>query len=158
MASISGNFNFPSDKGIPARPKIDIASPGADFSTDPKEEFVMGGSGFATPMVTGLVASLLAENPSLTPGEVKDILVRRAKDGVVDSKAAIEAATGISSSPITLTMGMDEASGIGAINSSQGGDNGHGLTGLNSLNSVVSSGRFSGLKGDYGPGNGFGFK
>lgn len=158
MASISGNFNFPSDKGIPAKPKLDIGNLGAEIAADPKEEFVtMSGTGLASASVTGLVAAMLAENPTLPPAEVKDILIQTAKNGVVDPKAALEVAAG-RSVPTTLLMSTDEVAGLGAITSNRGGDDGHGLTGLNSLGSVVASGRFSGLKGDYGPGNGFGFK
>lgn len=154
MASISGNFNFPSDKGIPAKPKVDIGALGGELSTDPKEEFVtLSGTGFASASVAGLAAAIRAENPSLPPAEVKDILIQTSKEGVVDPKAALEAASA-RAVPTTLLMSAEE---VGAIGSNKGGDDGHGLTGLNSLGSVVATGRFSGLKGDYGPGNGFGF-
>ena len=51
---------------------------------------------------------------------------------------------------------MDEATGVGIIGDSQKADAGHGLTGLNSINSVVSSGKFEGLNGSYGAARPFG--
>lgn len=148
MASISGNFNFPSDKGIPAKPKAIPAS--QETPALPTESVTLGGSGFAAPMVAGMAAQIVAENPSLTPAEVKEILVDTAKAGIVGGIASSLP----QASRVPTTLSMDETSGIGAIGLSQGSEEGHGLTGLNSLASVVAEGRFQGLNGSYGPGNG----
>ena len=139
----SGNINFPQTPKNSGAKSVPQKAPDAAISGDIVQ---LTGTGFAAPVVAGLVAGIAQANPDLSPAEIKDLIVKTADNGVVNLKAALAAAT--QRSPIR--MSMDETSGIGAIGDSKKSNDGHGLTGLNSINSVVSSGRFEGLNGSYG--------
>ena len=146
----SNNFNAPKlVKNFGANP----APSAPQEQAPPSDQVQLSGTGFAAPRVAGLAAQILQVSPDITPAEMKQLLISTSKDGVVSPEAALTAA--LNRSPVNLSM--DETSGIGPIGDSQKADNGHGLTGLNSLNSVVSSGKFEGLNGSYGAGRNFGF-
>lgn len=144
MAGISGNFNFPSDKGFSTRSKVSQAGEKAAEVVGDSVHLV--GTGMASPMVAGLVASMASANPELKPAEIKELLKSTSDHGVINPQAAMQAA--VNRSPMTLSM--DEAYGISAVGDSQRAAKGDGLTGLNSIASVVSSGRFEGLNASYG--------
>jgi subtilisin family serine protease len=61
--------------------KVDIAAPGENiYSTLPNGKFgYMSGTSQATAFVTGVAALLLAQNPSLTPPELKKIILESAE-------------------------------------------------------------------------------
>lgn len=151
MASISGNFQFPSDKGIPIRPQTSVTP---KQESNPNDLVTL--SGTASPSVAGLAAQMLGSNPDLKPADVKEILQSTSEGGVVNARAALEEAV---ARRVPTTLMMEDAHGVSAVGSPKASDEGLGLTGLNSLASVVSSGRFEGLNGSYGPGKGlFGLK
>ncbi len=86
---------------------VDVAAPGVEIvSTAPGNKFnTFSGTSMAAPHVTALVALLLQSNPSLTPGEIKTVLEKTARDlgpvgrdkdsgsGVVDACGAFQRAT-----------------------------------------------------------------
>ena len=98
----SNSFNNPtywSDYGT----YKDITAPGnLILSTMPGDDYdYMSGTSMASPVVAGVVALMLDANPSLTPAEVYNILCASTSAtsfddklayGVVDAKAAVEAA------------------------------------------------------------------
>ena len=135
MASISGNFNFPSDKGIPSRPRA--AAPQAE--TAPDDLVTLSGSNTVAPRGEDTVSRA-------TSGEPTQAREKAAPAPSGSSPSSVRRA------PATLMM--DDVQGIAGINLSQSSNEGHGLTGLNTLSSVVASGRFEGLNGSYGPGHG----
>lgn len=65
---------------------LDVVAPGQDIAvlTLGTETYASYGSGtsFASPMAAGLAALLLAKNPSLSAGELRDIIDATADDGV----------------------------------------------------------------------------
>jgi subtilisin family serine protease len=149
MASgISGNFNFPNQ---PKNYGINTV-PAAASEKLPDDSVQLTGTGFAAPMVAGLAAQMACANPDLSPAEIKSLLTSTSTEGVVNPEAALKAA--LNRSPVHLSM--DETSGVGLIQDSLKADNGHGLTGLNTISSVVSTGRFEGLNGSYGENRLFG--
>jgi subtilisin family serine protease len=146
MASgIPGNMNLPKLHTNFGAKSVQIAAPGLQESQPQGDVFKLTSSDMAAPVVSGVVAQMLTANPDLTPQDIKTILLDSAKDGVVDNKAALQAS--VNHAPVHLSM--EEVSGVGLINSSFSSDQGLGLTGLNSLSSVVASGRFEGLGGAY---------
>ncbi len=84
--------------------KPDLVSPGQNItSLKPGGGYTtMSGTSMATPVAAGLVADMLEANPSLTPDEVKEILMSTAEDrgldpnmqgaGYIDGEKAIEKA------------------------------------------------------------------
>jgi hypothetical protein len=147
MASgIPGNINFPQLPKNYGAKSPQILSPGTSVSKPQGDSFNFSNSDMATPVVSGLVAQMLSANPDLSAQDVKTILLDTAKDGQVDAKAAM--AAGVNHAPVHLSM--EEVHGVGLINGSLKSDQGHGLTGLNSIASVVASGKFEGLNGPYG--------
>ncbi len=145
----SNNFNVPKQFKTAGSGSVPNTSSEHKPSGDAVE---LTGTGFATAQVSGLAALVAQANPNLTPAEMKEVLVEASKGGTLDAAAALEAAR--KRAPIHLSM--DEATGVGIIGDSQKADAGHGLTGLNSINSVVSSGKFEGLNGSYGAARPFG--
>jgi len=104
----SNSFNNPtywSDYGT----YKDITAPGnLILSTIPGDDYdYMSGTSMASPVVAGVVALMLDANPSLTPAEVYNILCASTSAtsfddklayGIVDAKAAVEAAYAASDS------------------------------------------------------------
>ncbi len=151
MASgIPGGSNFNTSKVSNYGAKSVPVTP--DDSKPVSDSVQLTGSGFATARVTGLAALIADVSPGITPSEMKEVLINTAKDGVLDAPAAQAAAA--KRAPVHLSM--DEVGGIGSIGDSQQSDKGHGLTGLNSLSSVVATGKFEGLNGSYGADRPFG--
>jgi subtilisin family serine protease len=86
------------------RRKPDVVVQGTDVPAawDDGRYARVGGTSFASPQVTGIVAQMLQVNPALAPTEVRALLRRTASRagapdnemgwGIVDAKAAIEAA------------------------------------------------------------------
>ena len=67
---------------------VDIFAPGEDvlsasYSSDTGFVF-MNGTSMATPIVSGVVAMLLEEDPSLTPQQVKDKLIMQSTKNILD--------------------------------------------------------------------------
>jgi subtilisin family serine protease len=82
-------------------PNSPLASPGSS------SWFVgEGGTSNAAPQVAGVIALLLQRNPSLTPAQVKDALLKSAKD--IDK--------GTTSTLDTASAGVDLATGFGLVN------------------------------------------
>lgn len=63
-------------------PTLDFVAAGEDVETMSINNSIkiVNGTSFAAPQVTGLIALILSQNPLLTPKEVKDILIKSAKD------------------------------------------------------------------------------
>ena len=63
---------------------VDISAPGVNIlSTTPGNLYgYLSGTSMATPHVAGVAALILSMNPSLTPTDVQDLLLRYAEDGV----------------------------------------------------------------------------
>lgn len=83
----------------------DISAPGQNIlSTVPEDKYdTESGTSMAAPVVSGICALLLDANPSLTPGQVRNIICATAKEndvitrnnmgyGTVDAEAAVKAA------------------------------------------------------------------
>lgn len=62
--------------------KPDLVAPGTRITASGVHRVytTMTGSSMATPMVTGAVAQILQKQPSLTPDEIKQLLIRNARD------------------------------------------------------------------------------
>ncbi|PAB56894.1 S8 family peptidase [Anaeromicrobium sediminis] len=87
---------------------VDIAAPGVKIlSTVPNGGYeAWDGTSMATPVVTGVVAMLMTENPDIDINEIKDILSKSSKDimqsgidpftgtGLIDAQRAFELLTG----------------------------------------------------------------
>lgn len=100
--SNKGVLSFFSNVGVKS---VDVAAPGSDiFSTVPGNDYAnMSGTSMATPTTVGVAAEVLAHNPSLSPLELKKVLmdsVTKVKSfegkvltaGRVDLKTALELA------------------------------------------------------------------
>jgi subtilisin family serine protease len=74
-------------------PEMNLLAPGSHIvSTDVGGGFgVCSGTSMAVPFVTGTVAMMLALDPSLTPSEVRDILINTAIEGELNLAGALEA-------------------------------------------------------------------
>jgi subtilisin family serine protease len=75
---------------------------GLDYQSNSQYGFYWGGTSQATPHVCGLTALLLAQNPELTPAQIKTLLQSTAEDQVGD--------------PAEDTPGWDQYYGYGRIN------------------------------------------
>lgn len=75
---------------------------GLDYQSNTNYGSYWGGTSQATPLVCGLVSLLLAQNPELTPAQIKDLLQSTAEDRVGD--------------PTEDTPGWDQYYGYGRIN------------------------------------------
>ncbi|MCL5942779.1 MAG: S8 family serine peptidase [Actinobacteria bacterium] len=100
---------------------LDVVAPGTDILTWSATREVIGlrrvgGTSFAAPLVTGVVALMLSQNPALSPGQVEAILRGSADDlgpagrddqygyGLLDAEKAVRlAAAGDSTPPQTTT-------------------------------------------------------
>jgi subtilisin family serine protease len=86
--------------------EIDVVAPGnyiAALSISPVDyNFLGGGTSGSTALVSGLCALLFAENPSLTPTQIHDIICSTADDQVGD--------------PLEDTKGWDKYYGYGRVN------------------------------------------
>lgn len=103
------------------RAKVHVSSPGeAIISTLPGDKYGnLSGTSMATPLVSGLVALLKAQDPSLTPLQMRSLLqatgvkvgINTACDCRVDALNAIETvkAKKMFVSPNAATMGMNES-------------------------------------------------
>jgi len=65
---------------------------GSDWSTRPY--FVLSGTSMATPVVSGAIALLLQQDPSMTPDQVKARLMKTAYKSFPTSTVAVDARTG----------------------------------------------------------------
>lgn len=88
-------------------PHISVVAPGnyiygLDYQSNSQYGFYWGGTSQATPHVCGLTALLLAQNPELTPAQIKTLLQSTAEDQVGD--------------PAEDTPGWDQYYGYGRIN------------------------------------------
>lgn len=133
-SSIGGNFNVPGNKQIQpnrstgAKPaQSEVAAPGDQVHL----------SGPQAPAVEMQTRSIQADPATVNTGGF-EIATRSEKPSVQNS-------------PDRLLM-----SGVQEIGGYQQPSDGSGVTGLNSINSVISSGMFEGLNGQYGQRNPFG--
>lgn len=100
---------------------VAVAAPGVNVpcdAADSDDSFMLGdGTSQATAYVSGLVALIKAENPAITPEQVRNVLEQTATDkpaggrddetgfGVIDPVAALRAARGLSGLPVVPTPG-----------------------------------------------------
>lgn len=75
---------------------------GLDYQSNTTYDSYWGGTSQATPHVSGLAALLLAQNPAITPAQIKNLIQSTAKDQVGD--------------PAEDTPGWDQYYGFGRIN------------------------------------------
>ncbi len=75
---------------------------GLDYQSNTNYGYYWGGTSQATPLVSGLSALLLAQNPSMTPAQIKSLIETTAEDQVGD--------------PLEDTPGWDQYYGFGRIN------------------------------------------
>ncbi len=133
-SSIGGNFNVPGNKQIQPNRNIG-AKPAQNEVAAPGDQVQL--SGPQAPAVEQHTRSIQADPASLNTGGF-EIAARSEKPAVQNS-------------PDRLLM-----SGVQEIGGYQPPSDGSGVTGLNSINSVISSGMFQGLNGEYGQRNLFG--
>ncbi|MBX3172698.1 MAG: hypothetical protein KF760_35195 [Candidatus Eremiobacteraeota bacterium] len=127
-SSIGGNFNVPGNKQIQPN-RHTGAKPAQNEVAAPGDQVQL--SGPQAPAVEKQTRSLQADPASVPTGGF-EIAIRSEKPGVQNS-------------PDRLLM-----SGVQEIGGYTPPADGSGVTGLNSINSVVSSGMFQGLNGQYG--------
>jgi type VII secretion-associated serine protease mycosin len=100
---------------------VAVAAPGVNVpcdAPDSDDSFMLGdGTSQATAYVSGLVALIKAENPAITPEQVRSVLEQTATDkpadgrddetgfGVIDPVAALRAARGLGGLPVVPTPG-----------------------------------------------------
>lgn len=88
-------------------PHISVVAPGnyiygLDYQSNTYYGYYWGGTSQATPHVCGLAALLLAQNPKLTPAQIKTLIQSTAEDQIGD--------------PVEDTPGWDQYYGYGRIN------------------------------------------
>jgi subtilisin family serine protease len=102
---------------------IAVAAPGVDiFLPAPDEKYQMtSGTSFSAAYVSGLAALMLERNPALKPGEVREILMKTARDlgspgrddlfgaGEVDAFAAVSAVVAAPAVPVAAVSGTPAA-------------------------------------------------
>ncbi len=79
----------------PNRPDVDLLAPGVDlFIADAGGSYALAdGTSFAAPLVSGLIAVILAERPELTPEDIRELLPQwRRADGQLSVYAALVSA------------------------------------------------------------------
>lgn len=133
-SSIGGNFNIPGQKQIQPNRNLG-AQPAQNEVAAPGDQVQL--SGPQAPAVEKQARSIQADPASVNTGGF-EIATRSEKPGVQNS-------------PDRLLM-----SGVQEIGGYKPPADGSGVTGLNSIASVCSTGMFQGLNGEYGQRNLFG--
>jgi len=103
-------FFWSSTSGSNYGSHISVVAPGnyiygLDYQSNTSYNSYWGGTSQATPHVCGLASLLLAQNPALTPAEIKNLIQSTAEDLVGD--------------PVEDTPGWDQYYGYGRINAYQ---------------------------------------
>lgn len=106
----SSPFFWDTDSGSNYGTNLDIIAPGGlifgiNHTSNTQYNYYWGGTSQAAPHVTGVISLLLAQNPALTPNEIKNILQTTADDEV-----------GLSAED---TPGFDIYHGYGRLNANQ---------------------------------------
>lgn len=135
--AIGGGFNIPDNTG--RFNKLGQTGQGAQENSAPTintDDNVSIGRAAAAPSREDNVPPALAETRSNeVPQQVREAAARPG---------------------VPTVLSMDEVNAVSAIGG-KGNEDGGGLTGLNSLSSVVATGQFLGLNGSYGQKNPFSF-
>ena len=134
-SSIGGNFNVPGQKAIQPNRNIGAAAQG-------KEEISAPGDQVQLSAPQAPVSEKQTRSLTSTPAESSSVTLELNPRGN-------ETVT-IRNSPDRILMGN-----VQSVSSYQAPADGSGVSGLNSLQSVVSTGMFVGLNGEYGQRNPF---
>ena len=110
---------------------VDVAAPGEGIwtTTNGGGYGAVSGTSFSAPITAGVIALMMAANPSLTPGQLEQLLFSTAQDlgaagwdmyygfGRIDAAAAVQAAAGTRATDTTApSVGLTSPSGGATVN------------------------------------------